>query len=161
VPERPALDPSSAATLYCHLSFLSPFPCNFQRFVLPSTRSFHVLGIYFTAGDCPRAFWSPCQFERVLNKSHNFGYFPYDQTLEILAGFRGKPLIQSSSHFCGILFIPCLAPQAVCYLPGLRPLFEPLNVPGALFPSSWWNPGADFAWVKRRYRQSSLYYRGL
>ncbi|KAF9269583.1 cytochrome P450 [Marasmius fiardii PR-910] len=34
-------------------------------------------------------------------------------------------------------------------LPGQRPPFMPLGLPGALFPTSWWNAGADMHWIRR------------
>ena len=39
--------------------------------------------------------------------------------------------------------------QAVTYLPGVRVPFQSLALPGAILPTSWWNPGVDFPWVRR------------
>ncbi|KAL0569773.1 hypothetical protein V5O48_012184 [Marasmius crinis-equi] len=40
--------------------------------------------------------------------------------------------------------------RKVNYLPGQRPPFIPLGLPGALFPTSWWNAGADLHWIRRK-----------
>jgi hypothetical protein len=47
--------------------------------------------------------------------------------------------------------------QAVNSLPGIRTFFEPYNLPGALLPSTWWNPGLDFLWIRRQERQFSFF----
>ncbi|KAF8882453.1 cytochrome P450 [Infundibulicybe gibba] len=39
--------------------------------------------------------------------------------------------------------------RAVSYIPGLRIPFQPLALPGALIPTSWWNPGLLFPWMWR------------
>ena len=39
--------------------------------------------------------------------------------------------------------------QAVNYIPGMRVPFQPLDVPGALLPTTWWNPGVYFTWSWR------------
>ncbi|KAF4618306.1 hypothetical protein D9613_011546 [Agrocybe pediades] len=39
--------------------------------------------------------------------------------------------------------------QTVRDLPGFRILFHPLNLPGVLLPTSWWNPGYLFPWYWR------------
>ncbi|KAG7095474.1 hypothetical protein E1B28_006213 [Marasmius oreades] len=39
--------------------------------------------------------------------------------------------------------------RRVNHLPGPRPPFDPMGLPGALFPTSWWNAGADMHWVRR------------
>ena len=36
--------------------------------------------------------------------------------------------------------------QNVNYLPGITAAFEPLALPGALLPTSRFNPGLDFPW---------------
>lgn len=42
--------------------------------------------------------------------------------------------------------------QAVNYLPGIRSLFGPLNLPAVLFPTSWWINGLDMHVARRRTR---------
>ncbi|KAF9010234.1 cytochrome P450 [Cyathus striatus] len=37
--------------------------------------------------------------------------------------------------------------QSVNYMPGLRIPFQPLGFPGAVLPTSWWNPGMHFPWL--------------
>ncbi|KAJ3878539.1 cytochrome P450 [Lentinula edodes] len=39
--------------------------------------------------------------------------------------------------------------QAVNHLPGPRPPFSPLGLPGVLFPTSWWNTSQDVHWARR------------
>ncbi|KAJ3832287.1 cytochrome P450 [Lentinula raphanica] len=39
--------------------------------------------------------------------------------------------------------------RAVNHLPGLRPPFSPLRLPGALIPTSWWNTSLDINWLLR------------
>ncbi|KAF9553104.1 cytochrome P450 [Agrocybe pediades] len=39
--------------------------------------------------------------------------------------------------------------QTVRDLPGFRILFHPLNLPGVILPTSWWNPGYLFPWYWR------------
>ncbi|PPQ81934.1 hypothetical protein CVT25_013782 [Psilocybe cyanescens] len=39
--------------------------------------------------------------------------------------------------------------QTVSSLPGLRVPFYPLGMPGAIIPTSWWNPGLHFTWLWR------------
>ncbi|KAJ3761578.1 cytochrome P450 [Lentinula raphanica] len=39
--------------------------------------------------------------------------------------------------------------RAVNHLPGLRPPFSPLGLPGVLIPSSWWNTSQDVHWARR------------
>ncbi|KZT55778.1 cytochrome P450 [Calocera cornea HHB12733] len=39
---------------------------------------------------------------------------------------------------------------AVSFLPGKRYFFSPFSIPGALFPTSRWNPGNLWMWVERR-----------
>ena len=34
-------------------------------------------------------------------------------------------------------------------MPGMRVPFQPLNVPGALLPTAWWNPSVYFTWSWR------------
>ncbi|KAF8830646.1 hypothetical protein HHX47_DHR2000850 [Lentinula edodes] len=43
--------------------------------------------------------------------------------------------------------------RAVNHLPGPRPPFSPLGIPGVLFPTSWWNTSQDVHWARR----SNLY----
>ncbi|KAF8914778.1 cytochrome P450 [Mucidula mucida] len=40
--------------------------------------------------------------------------------------------------------------KTVQHLPGFRPPFKPLGLPGVLFKTSWWNMGAEAHWVLRR-----------
>ncbi|KAF8914791.1 cytochrome P450 [Mucidula mucida] len=40
--------------------------------------------------------------------------------------------------------------QSVQHLPGFRPPFKPLGLPGVLFKTSWWNMNAEAHWVLRR-----------
>ncbi|KJA21395.1 hypothetical protein HYPSUDRAFT_42034 [Hypholoma sublateritium FD-334 SS-4] len=40
--------------------------------------------------------------------------------------------------------------QAVNYIPGLRVPFHPFSGPGAVIPTTWWNPGLSFMWKWRR-----------
>lgn len=35
-------------------------------------------------------------------------------------------------------------------------MFDPLDFPGGIIPSSWWNPGVDAIWVRRF--SSTLFY---
>lgn len=46
--------------------------------------------------------------------------------------------------------------QAVNYLPGYRIPFWPLCLPGAVLPTTWWNVGMAFPWL-RRFDGTSLY----
>ncbi|RDB29811.1 hypothetical protein Hypma_014185 [Hypsizygus marmoreus] len=39
--------------------------------------------------------------------------------------------------------------RTVNHLPGLRVPFQPLDVPGAMLPTTWWNPGLHFTWKRR------------
>lgn len=39
--------------------------------------------------------------------------------------------------------------QEISFIPGIRCAFDPLDFPGGLLPSSWWNPGVDAIWVRR------------
>ncbi|KAF9544260.1 cytochrome P450 [Agrocybe pediades] len=39
--------------------------------------------------------------------------------------------------------------QTVSYLPGLRPAFFPMTIPGLVIPTTWWNPGIMFTWAWR------------
>ncbi|KAF8993184.1 cytochrome P450 [Cyathus striatus] len=39
--------------------------------------------------------------------------------------------------------------KAVSYVPGLRPLFSPTSLFGAIFPSSRWNLGYNWTWTQR------------
>ncbi|KAG6830547.1 hypothetical protein H0H87_007746, partial [Tephrocybe sp. NHM501043] len=39
---------------------------------------------------------------------------------------------------------------AVSYLSGFRVPFEPLTPPGAILPTTWWNPGVYFSWLWRK-----------
>ncbi|KAL0960014.1 hypothetical protein HGRIS_011664 [Hohenbuehelia grisea] len=39
--------------------------------------------------------------------------------------------------------------KAVSYLPGRRVPFQPLALPGAALPTTWWNPGLKFPWLDR------------
>ncbi|KAJ8082992.1 hypothetical protein PM082_008852 [Marasmius tenuissimus] len=41
--------------------------------------------------------------------------------------------------------------RTINHLPGQRPPLFPMGLPGALFPTSWWNAGADTHWIRRKY----------
>lgn len=48
-------------------------------------------------------------------------------------------------------------------VPGIRCLFEPYTLPGALSGTNWWNPGINFPWTRRLERKrinlSSMYHK--
>jgi len=48
--------------------------------------------------------------------------------------------------------------KVVSNLPGIRAPFQPLALPGALFPTSWWNSGLDLHWARRfqLYKESEV-----
>ncbi|KAF9003889.1 cytochrome P450 [Cyathus striatus] len=48
------------------------------------------------------------------------------------------------SFFRGLRFL-----KAVHYVPGLRPLFSPTSLLGAILPSTWWNLGHNWSWNLR------------
>ncbi|KAF8997630.1 cytochrome P450, partial [Cyathus striatus] len=39
--------------------------------------------------------------------------------------------------------------KAINYVPGMRPLFSPITLVGAVIPRTWWNPGHNWAWDTR------------
>ncbi|KAJ7667320.1 hypothetical protein B0H17DRAFT_1142810 [Mycena rosella] len=39
---------------------------------------------------------------------------------------------------------------SVDYAPGMRPVFSPLGLLGAIIPTFWWNPGLDWSWEWRK-----------
>ncbi|KAF9467919.1 cytochrome P450 [Collybia nuda] len=39
--------------------------------------------------------------------------------------------------------------QAVNHMPGYRVPFQPLDLPGVILPTTWWNPGLSFPWLWR------------
>ncbi|KAJ7491712.1 cytochrome P450 [Mycena galericulata] len=47
---------------------------------------------------------------------------------------------------------------SVSYEPGMRPLFSPLGLFGAVIPTFWWNPGLKWVWEWRKTNFSSYKY---
>ncbi|KAF8914781.1 cytochrome P450 [Mucidula mucida] len=67
----------------------------------------------------------------------------------MLSTLQGTALLLVVLVFSGIWrYLPKL--QTVQHIPGIRPPFTPLGLPGVLFKTSWWNMGIDAHWTLRR-----------
>ncbi len=69
-------------------------------------------------------------------------------TSRILSFFRGLK-VSRSRPVNDVLRSLSAFLQTVSYLPGFRPLFHPLWLPGALIPTTWWNMGIRYNWIYR------------